>query len=103
MIEDLEEYRQFIVVISFTSQVNCSKSRRTTFPINKYYFLSKLYMELKKHKIINIFHLLVVFPLILVLIYKDYFTSVDPEIVKNILRIIVTLGILNHSYKFMIQ
>jgi hypothetical protein len=60
-------------------------------------------MELTEHKIINIFHLLVVFPLILALIYKDYFTSVDPEIVKNILRIVVTLGILNHSYKFVTQ
>jgi hypothetical protein len=58
-------------------------------------------MELTEHKIINIFHLLIVFPLILTLIYKDYFTSVDPEIIKNILRVLVTLGAINHSYKLL--
>ncbi len=58
-------------------------------------------MELTEHKVINLFHLLIVFPLILTLIYKDYFTSVDPEIIKNILRVLVTLGIINHSYKLL--
>ena len=57
-------------------------------------------MQLTEHKIINLFHLLIVFPLILTLIYKDYFTFVDPEIIKNILRVLATLGIINHSYKF---
>jgi hypothetical protein len=58
-------------------------------------------MDASQHKIINIFHLLVVFPLIIMTIYREYFVSVDPKLVKNILRILVTIGILNHSYKLL--
>jgi hypothetical protein len=50
-------------------------------------------------KEINIFHLVVVFPLILALIYKDSVTIIDQNLLKNLVRILVTLGIINHSYK----
>ena len=51
-------------------------------------------------KIVNLFHLLLVFPTILLVIYKDKL-GVDVQFYsKNLLRILVLLGILNHSYKF---
>lgn len=57
-------------------------------------------MQLSKHKIINLFHLLIVFPLIIFVIYKDYFVNINPDLVKNILRVVVTIGIINHAYQF---
>lgn len=50
-------------------------------------------------KAINIFHLLIVFPLILIVIYKDHFSVNVQFITKNLLRILVFLGIINHSIK----
>jgi hypothetical protein len=55
-------------------------------------------MEFTSHKAVNVFHILVVFPLIMSLIYKDYF-GVNEDLVKNILRVLVLIGFLNHLYQ----
>ena len=58
---------------------------------------------MQQSKVVNLFHLLVVFPTILLVIYKDL-TSVDVQFYsKNLLRILVLLGIFNHSYKFLLE
>lgn len=51
------------------------------------------------HKFVNIFHLLVVFPVILLVIYKDKFGPEIQSFSKNLLRVLVLLGIINHTYK----
>lgn len=53
----------------------------------------------QRSKAINIFHLLIVFPLILTVIYKDHLSPDVQFITKNLLRILVLLGIINHGIK----
>jgi hypothetical protein len=57
---------------------------------------------MNSNKIVNLFHLLIVFPLIMSFIYKDYF-GVNEDLVKNILRVLVLLGFINHLYKFVME
>jgi hypothetical protein len=66
-------------------------------PFYNYFYISVLYMKAG-----NIFHIVVIFPLILLLVYKERFPLINQDILKNVILILVLLGAIVHVYKLVV-
>jgi hypothetical protein len=58
-------------------------------------------MKLTNQQKANLFHILVVFPLIYITVYPDTVASLDPDVLRKLVTFIMIAGTMYHIYKFM--